>query len=129
MISRKVLRELFFFCMVGGVATVTHYIVAVVAVEWLSFPVYVGNTIGYMCAVCVSFYGHSKATFNKPMTKNNFIRFIIASLSTLLLSQLVLFAIIHTLALTPRVSLALVVFYIAVQGYLLNKFWVYRESN
>lgn len=100
---------------------------ALVGVELLGLAVYLGNLLGYVCAVGVSYLGHSVLTFRKPVSPATLRRFVTASLSTLMLSQVLLYVIDEIFLVEHRISLAIVVVYIVIQGYLLNKFWVYKH--
>lgn len=122
------LREIIAFGLVGGLATVTHYACAMISNEWLAVELYLANLIGYLCAVGVSFIGHSKLTFQVSMNHALFKRFCLMSVTTFLLSELLLWLLESGLQLQARIVMMVVVITIPLISYLLNKFWVYREQ-
>lgn len=126
-IAKFRLREVIAFGFVGGMATVTHYVCAMASNELLSTPLYLANLIGYLCAVGVSFVGHSKVTFQQDMSQALFRRFCIMSVTTFGLSELLLWFLESGLQLQARIVMLIVVVTIPAISYLLNKFWVYRQ--
>ena len=120
------LREIIAFGFVGGLATITHYFCALISHEWLQLPLYIANLTGYLCAVGMSFIGHSKLTFQVNMSHSLFRRFILMSVATFGFSELLLWSLESGLQLPARIVMLAVVFTIPVISYLLNRFWVYR---
>lgn len=120
-------REVIAFGFVGGLATVTHYVCAIISNELLSIELYLANIIGYLCAVGVSFIGHSKLTFQQNMNQALFRRFCIMSVATFALSELLLCYLESGLMLPTRIVMLIVVVTIPVISYLLNKFWVFQR--
>ena len=123
---RKSLFQLARFGVIGCLATIIHYTVAV-GVALLSGP-YTANATGYVSAVLVSYLGHQRFTFQVPTQarshSRHFPRFIAASLFALLCSQLVLAA-TGSFDIDEQVRLALAVLIVPPVSYLLNRFWVY----
>ena len=120
------LREIIAFGFVGGLATSTHYLFALIANEWLELPLYLANLIGYLFAVGVSFIGHSKVTFQVDMNHVLLRRFCLMSIATFGLSEVLLLSLENGLNLQSRIVMLIVVVTIPAISYLLNKFWVYR---
>ncbi|MBN1378408.1 MAG: GtrA family protein [Gammaproteobacteria bacterium] len=127
MISRRILRQLFVFGLVGITATVTHYLVALFCHEGLKINLYVCNLIGYSSAVAVSFFGHGRYTFQITLSQDIFRRFVVVSVATFLASEGMLAALENSMQLSHRISLAVVVLTIPVITFLLNKMWVFRH--
>lgn len=119
-------RELIAFGFVGGMATLTHYVGALVSHEILNLELFLANLVGYLCAVGVSFIGHSKLTFQVDMNNALFRRFCIMSVATFGLSEVLLWGLESGLQLHARIVMLIVVVTIPLISYLLNKFWVYR---
>ena len=120
-------REIFMFLVVGATATVTHYLVALLLIELLDSNIYIANLAGYMTAVSVSFFGHGKLTFKKKLDHFVFFRFLIGSLSALALSEVLLWFLSAQLLLNSKISLLIVVIFIPVITFFVNKFWVYKK--
>ena len=127
-INRALLLQLVVFALVGVVATLTHYFVALGAHEVLSLHLYAANLAGYISAVGVSYVGHGKLTFQADLNKQVFRRFVIVSISTFLASEAILITLETGLHLPHRVSLAIVAAIIPAIIFTLNKLWVYRHT-
>ena len=125
-ITKFRLREIIAFGLVGGLATFTHYCGALLSNEWLQLPLYIANLIGYLCAVGVSFIGHSKVTFQVDMNHVLLRRFCLMSIATFGLSEVLLWSLESGLEMESRIVMLVVVVTIPAISYLLNKFWVYR---
>ena len=129
MISREVFRQVVTFGIVGVVATLVHYLVALFFTDLIHVSVFVANILGYACAVSVSLFGHSIFSFRKKITRLVAGRFVVVSLSTLGASEGVLFFLHESLGLHHRIALAVVVCTIPVITFFLNKFWVYASEH
>lgn len=123
------MREVVFFGMVGALATGVHYLTAVWLVAFAGVGVLVANFLAYCVAVAVSYFGHTRLTFNATVNRSTFIRFLIVSLSALVLSQLVLLALQRADFLPYQLNLVFGVGVIPLYSFLCNKFWVYRQST
>lgn len=120
------LREIICFGIVGITATVTHYLVALTSHEVAGVNLYLANLIGYVTAMAVSYFGHGRFTFQVALTGANLRRFVVASVTTFLFSELLLFLLERGTELPHRITLSLVVVSVPIFSFLLNKFWVYR---
>jgi putative flippase GtrA len=129
MISNNLLRQLFYFGVVGLTATFTNYLTAVAIHEYYDYSLYTAQFVGYCFAVTISLFGHSKLTFKAQLNLRVFLRFVAVSLSTLWLSELLLLLLESLLELPHRLSLFLVVFTIPVITFFLNKLWVFHERK
>lgn len=120
------MRELIVFAGVGLMATATHYLVAICLVSLLQVELFSANIVAYCCAVGVSFFGHSILTFRVQLCKKRLLKFILVSISALLLSQALLYLLVKAALFPYQVNMLFVVAFIPAISYLLNKFWVYR---
>lgn len=121
------LREVLVFAAVGALATLAHYLVAVLAVEKTFLGIYWANIVAYCVAVVVSFIGHSVFTFRKSVNADRAFRFLVVSLSALGLSQLLLFGLQYFNGLSHRLEFLIIVLFVPFFSYLLNKYWVYKH--
>lgn len=124
---RNNIKEIFFFGVVGVFATVTHYICALMAHEQVHLNLYAANLVGYLCAVAVSFIGHSLLTFNVGLKLKFLGPFVLVSVSTFLFSECILWILEKSIQLDHRISIGIVVVTIPVISYILNKCWVYKS--
>lgn len=120
------MRELVVFGIVGVGATLTHYTSALVFVELFAVNLFLANFWAFCIAVSVSYIGHSKLTFRKPMHRAGAIKFGVVSISALGLSQLVLAGLTWLALLDYKLNMLVTVGVIPVYSYILNKFWVYK---
>jgi putative flippase GtrA len=121
------MRELVVFGVVGIIATLTHYIAAIFAIEILGMDPLAANFIAYCTAVGVSFFGHSMLTFRTTMSRDRFIKFVTVSLSALAVSQGLLLLLTYIGFFGHRINMLAVVAVVPVYSYVLNKFWVYKK--
>lgn len=125
----ELLRQIASFACVGVMATLVHYCVALILVEVFLVVSYLANVGGYLCAVSVSLFGHSAFTYRKKVNRQIVKRFIVVSLSTLALSEGLLWVLQVGFAMPARYALAIVVACIPVVTFLVNKFWVYSHHE
>lgn len=123
------MREVVFFGLVGALATVVHYSTALCLVAFAGVGVLTANFLAYCTAVAVSYLGHTRFTFSSAVSRHTFARFMVMSLSALVLSQLVLFVLQRVDFLPYQLNLLLGVGVIPVYSFLCSKFWVYRRST
>lgn len=128
-VSIPLLRQLFYFAAVGITATITNYLVALLFHEIIGLNVYAAQLAGYCFAVAISLFGHSKLTFYTKLTTSVFIRFVIISLTTLWLSEILLLCIDSFLAFSHRITLFIVAITIPVITFFLSKFWVFNDRK
>ncbi|WP_018274106.1 GtrA family protein [Teredinibacter turnerae] len=126
-LNRALIIQLAIFGVVGVSATLTHYFVALLSHERALVPLYLANILGYCAAVAISFFGHGKLTFRRELDLGVFLRFVVVSITTLAVSELLLFIMETWLVLSHRISLAVVVCTIPVITFLLSKLWVFRK--
>jgi putative flippase GtrA len=129
MISIKLLRQVFYFGVVGISATLTNYIFAVLSYEYVGLNIFVSQFVGYCLAVMVSLFGHSKFTFETKLNTNVIFRFVIVSLTTLVVSEFLLLYLERSFSLSHRISLLVVVVFIPVITFFLSKLWVFNVRN
>lgn len=122
------MRELIAFGVVGIAATFVHYSTAIAFIEWLSLEVLIANFLAYCIAVGVSFLGHSRITFRTEMTRQRLVKFVVASVSALLFSQLLLFVLTNLGWFGHRINMVIIVCFVPCYSYILNKFWVYDRN-
>lgn len=128
-ISNNLTRQIFYFGVVGLTATFTNYVTAVALHEYFDFGLYAAQLVGYCFAVAISLFGHSKFTFKTQLNPRVFIRFVAVSLTTLWLSEILLFLLERLLSLPHRISLLVVVATIPVITFIFNKIWVFKECK
>lgn len=128
-LNRELARQLLVFGIIGVSATLTHYVVALLTHNYLGFNLYIANLSGYCTAVAISYFGHGRLTFRRELNWLVFSRFVLVSLTTLGLSEILLWGLESQFSLHHTLSLAIVVCTIPVITFVLSKLWVFRASK
>ncbi|PCK09367.1 MAG: hypothetical protein COA42_04360 [Alteromonadaceae bacterium] len=127
MITAKLGREIIVFGIIGVLATALHYSIALLSVELVALSVYLGNLFGYLCAVCVSYFGHGIFTFRTKLSFSIAGKFVVGSIVVFLFGETMLLLMQKIFATPHRISLALVVTSSPIISFIFNKFWVYTK--
>ena len=127
----KLFTQLFFFGLVGGLAALTHWAVAVLCVEQLGLTPLVANVFGWLVAFNVSLFGHYHLTFKHQHApfKQAAIRFFGVSLLAFSLNELAYAAVLRFTSLPYQLALALVLLGVAVMTFVLSRFWAFRRNS
>ncbi len=121
-------REVSVFAIVGVVATLTHTIIAMGVIYFFSTLATPANIIGYLSALPISYYGHSRFSFRKPMSYPAFLRFIyfntwlfggVAGLSVLC----------DFFYMPPYLGVIIVIGIMPAISYLVHKFVTFKNSQ
>lgn len=122
------LREVSTFGAIGVFATLTHYFLTLACYEILSVNIYAANLVGFLCALTASCIGHAKLTFRVNLNRAIIKRFTIATVFIFISSQLILALLEETTGTSHRISIGIIVVFIPITSYFLNKFWVYKPE-
>ena len=118
------------FGVVGIVATVSHYLVALSLSKLVG--VFCANAVGYAGGMCVSYIGHHNLTFagtKGALPHHQAIsRFVAASAIGFITSQGILYLAVSLLHLPDWLGLGLVVIAVPIITFLLYQFWVFAPS-
>jgi putative flippase GtrA len=119
------------FAVVGVIATVVHYTVALLSSTVVS--VYWSNLSGYLAAVAISYVGHQRFTFGVSVKDishmRQFPRFITTSLGGLALSFLVLSLMTDYWRAPPWLALGAAVTLVPLYTFVISKLWVFRIDS
>ncbi len=122
--------QLLRFLVVGGAATGAHYVVALIAA--MALNLYIANLLGYLTAVAISYFGHQRYSFQLAPEavshRAQLPRFVLASLSGLALSYLILALMRNLVGAPDWLSLAAAVGLVPVYTFLVNKYCVFRAG-
>src|SRR5690606_37805410 len=123
----KLLAQLFYFVVVGCLASVTHWAVAVLCVEHLGLAPLLANVAGWLVAFHVSLFGHYHLTFKHQRApwKRAAARFFGVALLAFALNELAYAILLHTTALPYELALAMVLLGVAVLTFVLSRFWAF----
>lgn len=121
------LGELLRFGFVGGLATLTHFIVASALFSWTPVGIFAANLAGFVIAVAVSFFGHRNLTFRATEAgRAAAVRFFGVAVAGFLVNTGVLAVATYAVGRETLWSLALAVFVAAGFVYLASKLWAFR---
>ena len=130
------LSELFRFGVVGVLATIVHYIVAILSVEAAGLVPLVANVIAFGCAFPVSFVGHLNWTFRDQTDghsaadrRHYWGKFFATALAGLAVSQLVVFVLADALDIYHRIAFAAALVLAPTTVFVLSKFWAFRPAR
>lgn len=127
MSAPRLLGELIRFGFVGGLATLTHFLVASALFAWTPTGIYVANLAGFLVAVAVSFLGHRNLTFKaKDAGRASAVKFSLVAIGGFLVNTAVLAAITVAIGRETLVSLAFSIAVAAAFVYVASKFWAFR---
>ncbi len=120
-------RSVSWFLLVGALAALVHYLVAVVLEGGYDIQPAWSNLLGFCFAFPVSYVGHR--TFSFPdQTKSHrhaFPRFLLVAILGFFANQSLLLLGLHFTLLPFWLVLAVVMLLVAVSTYLLSKYWAF----
>ena len=122
------IRQLFVFCVIGGVASLINFVVLVFIVECFHWQPLPANIIAFFIAYQISFFGHHYATFRGKATASKrkvWVKFLVVALFSFVLNE-GLFALF--LLIIPWYPLALFFTLASVPPitFVLAKLWAFR---
>lgn len=117
------------FGLVGLCATLT-YIIASLSAILIGLDVYLANLLGYLASVAISYFGHNAFTFRSTLQHRiKLPRFIVLSITTYFLSNLILLIVANTLERRPFEAALAVACSIPLFTWVTAKFWVFRDRR
>lgn len=119
-------REMAWFITIGLTATGTHVVAALLTDRILSGSPLSANFAGYVAAVFVSYLGHARLTFRRPVRDAaQFLRFLAISLAALGLSQSLVLLLTGPFCLPLHLALLPVVVLIPIFTFTLSRAWAF----
>jgi putative flippase GtrA len=120
-------RSISWFLVVGAIAAVVHYTVAVALEGLYDIRPAWSNIVGFCCAFPVSYVGHRNYSFAHQTNAHQqaLPRFLLVALLGFLTNQSLLLIGLHFTTLPFWLVLALVMLIVAVSTYLLSKYWAF----
>ncbi len=119
------------FAIIGALAAGVHYIVAV-SLELTSIltPIH-ANTVGFLFAFPVSYFGHRQFTFSAQNASHlhAFPRFFLVALTGFLANQLLVLNAIYFTRVPFWLVLGIVMVLVAVSTYFLSRYWAFKGKK
>ena len=115
------------FCVVGGAATLSYYLLGLFFVPFLGMPLVFGNFMAYVLSFAISYIGQSKWTFAAKGTQEGMLsRFAIAQLAGLGLNSAII-EICASMGIIYEISMLLAIAIVPFFVYFICKIWVFRS--
>lgn len=117
------------FAAVGVLNTAVHVMTTVLLVEMLHVNPVPASVVGFVFAVTVSFLLNTYWTFRRSDNlSRRFLRFLLVSVSAMLLNTLIMYAAVDVYAIHYLIGLALVLLIVPAYNFVLNYFWSFRSD-
>lgn len=118
------------FTFMGALATLAYYLLGLFFVPLLHLPLLIGNTLAYLLAFAVSYFGHSRWTFQSdtPVIKT-LPRFGLAQIFGLLFNSFIIDVLCHKFSIPYPLAMLAAIMIVPVVTYLICKFWVFAKKR
>lgn len=131
LLNNPIITLLFRYGIVGVVASVVHFSIALTAKEYLQLHYFVSHLFGFIFGLFTAYFGHYFYSFKDDQHHGKrFPKFLVTALVALLLHQGGVYILVNYAQLdySTRV-LPLLVVTVPIFTFLLNKFWVFSDSE
>ena len=123
-------RSISWFGIIGSIAALVHYCVAVLleSVAHVS-PAY-SNIAGFALAFPVSYFGHSLLSFahHQSTHQEALPKFFAVALAGFIANQILVLGLMHLFNLPFWLLLGVVMVIVAFSSYLLSRFWAFKSK-
>jgi putative flippase GtrA len=125
------IRQLFWFVVVGCSSALVHWLVVVALVSHWSIAPLLANVAGWLVAFLVSFTGHYQLTFRHHDTqaREALQRFFALSASGFLINELSYAALLRWTHFDYQWLLAAVLVGVAFMTFVISKFWAFAPQR
>lgn len=118
------------FAMVGGAATLSHVVIAMLCYELLDLRPLRANFFAFCGALFVSYLGNHRWTFAmRGEHLARFPRFVVTAVTGLALNQSIVYAMVEVMGWHYRFALAAVILIVPALSFLLNRGWVFSPKK
>ncbi|GEM_PF-478737 len=131
-LRHAVKKELVIFLMVGISAALVHLLIVWLLVNADALPPLQANIAGFLGAINVSYFGHSRFTFNdvKKPSIGTFAKFISIAFTSFLINQIAYYYGLKWFGPTFYLPiLAVVLVAVALFTFIFSKFWVFATHE
>lgn len=123
-------QQVFRFGVVGVSATIVHFVVALVMNEQFGVSPLWSNLIAFACAWPVSYLGNYFWTFDTDSNHGkSILRFAIAAICGLLLSQLIVWVVAEYMGYSLRIALIPALMLVPVFSFVMSRYWVFPADH
>ena len=121
-------RSASWFTIIGAIAALVHYVVAVGLETGIITPPATANIAGFICAFPVSYFGHRLLSFADHNTRHAqaLPRFLMVACGGFLANQTLVLLGLRFTTLPFWLVLGVVMVIVAASTYLLSRFWAFK---
>ena len=128
-LSRLPSGEILRFGIVGVIATLVHFGMLRLGVEWLGIPAAPANGLAFSVAVGVTYFGQSVWVFLDPVHSfGRLRRFLLSVLGGFLANVGIMALAVQVLGLHYLVGFVAALTIVPTATFIINKFWVFRKE-
>ncbi len=121
-------RQFLCFCLIGVLNTLLHGTILVALVELAKLGVVLSNLVAFIGANFFSYFANTYMTFKLIPTFSHYMRFLFASLISLLLTLFIAWA-ADLIGLYYWAGFALIIIVVPGLSYLIMRLWVFSRLN
>lgn len=123
MLVPSIFVQAFRYGVIGLVAAFVHYMIALILVWWLKWPIAIANLGAFCCAIWISFLGHYHFTFKEITTSSisSVPKFLIISILGFIFNEVLLLILTHLKFFPLQVNLVFAITATALLTFLLNR--------
>jgi putative flippase GtrA len=123
-------RSISWFGIIGSLAAIVHYGVAVSLESSTNISPAHSNIAGFVLAFPISYFGHSKFSFanHQRSHRQAFPKFFMVALAGFITNQILVLGLMHLFALPFWLVLGMVMVIVAASAYLLSRFWAFSVN-
>jgi len=123
-------RSISWFGIIGSLAALVHYCVAVSLEGFMHISPAYSNIAGFVLAFPVSYFGHSKLSFANHQSSHQeaLPKFFAVALAGFIANQILVLGLMHLFKLPFWLILGVVMVIIAITSYLMSRFWAFKAK-
>ena len=127
---KKLFTSFFWFGLVGISAMLVHFYAVTAIFIPLGIHPLIANVFGFLVAFIVSYYGHSRLTFQTSAKNSSslksMLRFFLVATTSFLLNQVIFYLLLTFTQIGIDLSLGITLIVVSGSTYILSKFWAFK---
>lgn len=124
------MRSIFVFCIMGGLTTVVHVIVGLIAYHSFGLSPFNANLVAFTAGFFVSYFGHRSYTFRSSgLISRSMPRFFTIALTSLFLNQAIVYIVVNMIGKPYWVALCGMVAVVPTFTYIMGRFWAFDDGD
>jgi len=124
------MRSIVTFIVMGGITTVVHVIVGLIAFHFGGLSAFNANLVAFSCGFFVSYFGHRSYTFrSRARVSRSMPRFLAISGVSLVLNQAIVYGVVTVLGQPYWAALAVMVAVVPTFTYVFGRVWAFSDGD